>query len=140
LLPKSLKEGKLNLWIRHQAKLLGLKVKDLVLISVHKKHHIDELVSLIDRYRGKRNVYVIGSTNVGKSSLINQMLRSEGMLDYDLITTSVIPATTLNLIEIPFFESGKAGRMLFRPAAGVIIRGRNRSRIRRIHNRIHRLQ
>lgn len=106
LLPKSLKEGKLNLWIRHQAKLLGLKVKDLVLISVHKKHHIDELVSLIDRYRGKRNVYVIGSTNVGKSSLINQMLRSEGMLDYDLITTSIIPATTLNLIEIPFFDKG----------------------------------
>lgn len=106
LLPKSLKEGKLSLWIRHQAKLLGLKVKDIILISVQKKHHIDELVNMIDRYRYKRNVYVIGSTNVGKSSLINQMLRSEGMLDYDLITTSIIPATTLSLIEIPFFEKG----------------------------------
>ena len=106
LLPKSLKEGKLSLWVRHQAKSLGLKVKDIILISVTKKHHIDDLVNLVDKHRHKRNVYVIGSTNVGKSSLINQMLRSEGMLDYDLITTSVIPATTLSLIEIPFFSSG----------------------------------
>ena len=106
LLPKSLKEGKLSLWVRHQAKVLGLKVKDIILISVHKKHHIDELVAMMDRYRKGRNVYVLGSTNVGKSSLINQFLRSEGMLDYDLITTSLIPATTLNLIEIPFFKKG----------------------------------
>lgn len=104
LLPKSLKEGKLALWVRHQAKVLGLKVKDIVLISVHKKHHIDEVVMLMERYRKGRNVYILGSTNVGKSSLINQLLRSEGMLDYDLITTSLIPATTLNLIEIPFFN------------------------------------
>lgn len=106
LLPKSLKEGKLSLWVRHQAKVMGLKVKDILLISVHKKHHIDELVEMMDRYRKGRNVYILGSTNVGKSSLINQLLRSEGMLDYDLITTSIIPATTLNLIEIPFFEKG----------------------------------
>ena len=106
LLPKSLKEGKLSLWVRHQAKVLGLKVKDIILISVHKKHHIDELVMMMDRYRKGRNVYILGSTNVGKSSLINQLLRSEGMLDYDLITTSLIPATTLNLIEIPFFKKG----------------------------------
>ena len=106
LMPKSLKEGKLSLWVRHQAKVLGLKVKDIILISVHKKHHIDELVMMMDRYRKGRHVYVLGSTNVGKSSLINQLLRSEGMLDYDLITTSIIPATTLNLIEIPFFKKG----------------------------------
>lgn len=106
LMPKSLKEGKLSLWVRHQAKTLGLKVKDIILISVHKKHHIDELIDLMDRYRKGRHVYVLGSTNVGKSSLINQLLRSEGMLDYDLITTSLIPATTLNLIEIPFFKKG----------------------------------
>ena len=106
LLPKSLKEGKLSLWVRHQAKVLGLKVKDIILVSVHKKHHIDELVMMMDHYRKGRNVYILGSTNVGKSSLINQLLRSEGMLDYDLITTSLIPATTLNLIEIPFFKKG----------------------------------
>ena len=106
LLPKSLKEGKLSLWVRHQAKVLGLKVKDILLTSVTKKHHIDELVNMMERYRKGRHVYILGSTNVGKSSLINQLLRSEGMLDYDLITTSVIPATTLNIIQIPFFEKG----------------------------------
>ena len=106
LLPKSLKEGKLSLWVRHQAKVLGLKVKDIILVSVHKKHHIDEVSMLMDKYRKGRNVYILGSTNVGKSSLINQLLRSEGLLDYDLITTSLIPATTLNLIEIPFFKKG----------------------------------
>lgn len=106
ILPKSLKENKIALWIRHYAKMLGLKVKDVIVTSTLKKINIDLCIAKIDELRYGRDVYVLGATNVGKSSLINAMLRAEGMLDYDLITTSIIPATTLNLIEIPFFLDG----------------------------------
>ena len=40
-------------------------------------------------------------TNVGKSSLINALLKHYGSGDDNLITTSEFPGTTLDLIEIP---------------------------------------
>ena len=48
-----------------------------------------------------RNVYIVGVTNVGKSSLINALLKHYGTGDDTLITTSEFPGTTLDLIEIP---------------------------------------
>lgn len=104
LLPKSMKDGKIGLWLRNQVKKLGLRPKEVMLISVKNKYHLDELLNSIENRRYGRNVYFLGATNVGKSSLINALIRSVGMLDYDLITTSVIPATTLNLIKIPLFS------------------------------------
>lgn len=104
LLPKSMKDGKIGVWIREQIKNYGLKVKDIVLISVKNKFHIDDVIRMMELHRYGRNVYILGATNVGKSSLINALIRSVGMLDYDLITTSIIPATTLSLIKIPMFD------------------------------------
>ncbi|WP_249026574.1 GTPase [Thomasclavelia cocleata] len=45
--------------------------------------------------------YIVGVTNVGKSSLINALLKHYGTGDDTLITTSEFPGTTLDLIEIP---------------------------------------
>ena len=104
LLPKSMKDGKIGVWLRNQVKKLGLRPKDVMLISVKNKYHLDDLLNNIENRRYGRDVYFLGATNVGKSSLINALIRSVGMLDYDLITTSVIPATTLNLIKIPMFS------------------------------------
>ncbi|WP_444810765.1 GTPase, partial [Streptococcus canis] len=47
-----------------------------------------------------RNVYVVGVTNVGKSTLINAIIQ-EVTGDKDVITTSRFPGTTLDKIEIP---------------------------------------
>ena len=104
LLPKSMKDGKIGVWLRAQVKKMGLRPKEVMLISVKNKYHLDDLLNSIEARRYGRHVYFLGATNVGKSSLINALIRSVGMLDYDLITTSVIPATTLNVIKIPMFN------------------------------------
>lgn len=45
-------------------------------------------------------MYVVGVTNVGKSTLINQIIKQRTGVE-DLITTSRFPGTTLDKIEIP---------------------------------------
>jgi ribosome biogenesis GTPase YqeH len=54
----------------------------------------------MDEYRNGKDVYVVGCTNVGKSTFINRIIR-EFSGEEDVITTSQFPGTTLDLIDIP---------------------------------------
>ncbi|GAJ25230.1 GTP-binding protein YqeH [Liquorilactobacillus sucicola DSM 21376 = JCM 15457] len=101
LLPKSLKRSKLRDWIRQNANMQGLRPVDVALVSAKKNHMIASLLSMIDKYRANRDVYVVGVTNVGKSTLINQIIKQKTGIA-ELITTSRFPGTTLDKIEIPF--------------------------------------
>ena len=58
------------------------------------------MIEKIEQYRKGRDVYVVGVTNVGKSTLINAIIQ-EITGDKDVITTSRFPGTTLDKIEIP---------------------------------------
>lgn len=100
LLPRSLKRPKLKDWVRQRANAEGIHPVDVLLTSATRGHSIDKLLAAIEKYRKGRDVYVVGVTNVGKSTLINQIIKqSTGM--QDLITTSRFPGTTLDKIEIP---------------------------------------
>lgn len=103
VLPRSLKRPKLTDWLRQQANLNGLRPVATTLLSAKNGHDVDDLLQLIDRYRGDRDVYVVGVTNVGKSTLINRILKQNTGVA-DLITTSRFPGTTLDKIEIPLGE------------------------------------
>jgi 30S ribosome assembly GTPase len=100
LLPKSVKRSKLIQWMKHEAKQLGLQPIDVLLVSATKGSSINEAIEKIDHYRDGKDVYVVGCTNVGKSTFINRIIKNvagEG----DVITTSHFPGTTLDMIEIP---------------------------------------
>ena len=100
ILPKSLKEHRLNTWVRRQFKEYGIKPLDVVVTSGKKNMNFDEIFDKIDEYRHGRDVYVVGITNVGKSTFINRMLKNYSDTT-NLITTSEFPGTTLDLIKIP---------------------------------------
>ena len=100
LLPRSLRRPKLRDWMRQQANQAGLRPIDTVLVSAKKNHQIDELLDTIEKYRHGQDVYVVVVTNVGKSTLINQIIKQRTGVK-DLITTSRFPGTTLDEIEIP---------------------------------------
>ena len=57
------------------------------------KHAIKEVIDKIEHYRKGRDVYVVGVTNVGKSTLINAIIQ-EITGDQNVITTSRFPGTT----------------------------------------------
>ena len=103
VLPKSLKVGKLTAWLREQAASRSLKPKDILVTSAQNKDDVAELMEAIEYYRRGRDVYVVGVTNVGKSTLINAIIKSASGSE-DVITTSRFPGTTLDKIEIPLDE------------------------------------
>ncbi|WP_395320982.1 ribosome biogenesis GTPase YqeH [Levilactobacillus parabrevis] len=104
LLPSSLKRSKLKDWIRQRANEQGLRPIDVTLLSAKTNQSVDQLLELINKYRGDRDVYVVGVTNVGKSTLINQIIRQNTGVK-DLITTSRFPGTTLDKIELPLDDN-----------------------------------
>ncbi|MBF0699816.1 ribosome biogenesis GTPase YqeH [Streptococcus danieliae] len=105
ILPKSVKDKKLLRWLTERAHEEGLRPVDVQLTSAQNKDAIKDLIEKIDRYRKGRDVYVVGVTNVGKSTLINAIIQ-ELSGDKNVITTSRFPGTTLDKIEIPL-EDGR---------------------------------
>lgn len=100
ILPKSVKDGKVTQWLMERAHEVGLRPVDVVLTSAQNKLTIKNLMEKIESHRKGRDVYVVGVTNVGKSTLINAIIQ-EITGDKDIITTSRFPGTTLDKIEIP---------------------------------------
>lgn len=96
LLPKSVKEYKLINYIK---KNYNLNIVDIIFVSSNKNYNIDLLYNLINKRKVSNNVYLVGNTNAGKSTLINALIKSYGKND-SFITTSSLPATTIDLIEV----------------------------------------
>ncbi|WP_283678266.1 ribosome biogenesis GTPase YqeH [Lentilactobacillus sp. Marseille-Q4993] len=106
VLPASLKKKKVADWLRQRANAAGIRPVDVQLVSAKTNQDVDSLLVNIDKLRKGKDVYVVGVTNVGKSTLINQIIRqSTGVKD--LITTSRFPGTTLDKIEIPLDDDKK---------------------------------
>ncbi|RXZ77310.1 ribosome biogenesis GTPase YqeH [Paenibacillaceae bacterium] len=106
LLPKVTNLNRLRNWVQKQAKQEGLRTVDIVLCSALRSTGFDHVIEALDRYRKGRDVYVVGATNVGKSTLINRLIRDYSDLGNEL-TTSRYPGTTLSAVHIPL-DDGKS--------------------------------
>ena len=73
---------------------------DKIVISANKNYNLDELMKLIKKHRVYKDVYVIGNTNAGKSTLMNKIIDNYS-IDTSSITISSMPSTTLDEIRIP---------------------------------------
>ena len=96
LLPMSVKDEKIIDYI----KKLNINFKDIVIISSEKNLNMDNLYKKIIKYKKSNEVYVVGYTNAGKSSLISRFISDYGDGDTNL-TVSPLPSTTLNKVYIP---------------------------------------
>lgn len=94
-IPKSVKDDKIIEYIKN----LNIDFKDIIIISSKKNYNIDYLLNRIKYYQTSKNVYVVGNTNSGKSTLINTLMKNYSDNDYQL-TMSAMPSTTLNKVSI----------------------------------------
>jgi hypothetical protein len=100
LLPKSTNKAKLVSWLKKEAKEAGLHPADVLLVSSAKGYNVREAMAQMEQLRNGRDVYVVGCTNVGKSTFINRIIK-ETAGNEGIITTSPVPGTTLDMIRIP---------------------------------------
>ncbi|GGJ83620.1 hypothetical protein GCM10007063_02650 [Lentibacillus kapialis] len=100
LLPKSTNRNKLIKWLQAMGREAGIALEDVHLISSVKGHGLSDLSEVIETKRKDQDVYIVGTTNVGKSTFINKLIQQTTGTK-DVITTSYFPGTTLGFIEIP---------------------------------------
>lgn len=82
---------------------LSDKIVDTIICSSKKNFHIDDVMDKIYEYKKSNNVYVVGYTNAGKSTLINKILYNYTDKE-PMITTSLLPSTTIDAITIEINE------------------------------------
>lgn len=98
IMPKSLKDEKIrNYFLERYSNIL-----DVVVVSSIKNYQMDLLYKQILTYV-KDTVYLVGNTNSGKSTLLNQFIHNYGEGEGE-ITTSMYPSTTLNEVKIKFSD------------------------------------
>ena len=99
VLPKSVKESKLIDYLES----LDIHFEEVIVVSVNKNYNMDYLLKKIKMYQTTKNVYVVGHTNAGKSSLINKLIENYSESTQEL-TMSPLPSTTLNTVKIELNE------------------------------------
>ena len=95
VLPKSVKEEKLKRYFAN----INVHFEEIIVISTSKNYNIDYLLKRIKYFQTSKNVYVVGHTNAGKSSLINRLIKNYSDKTQEL-TMSPLPSTTLNMVNI----------------------------------------
>ncbi|XP_029456848.1 nitric oxide-associated protein 1 isoform X2 [Rhinatrema bivittatum] len=84
--------------------------EDVLLISAKTGYGVEELITRLQRsWRYKGDVYLLGATNAGKSTLFNALLQSDYCKSkapevIDRATISSWPGTTLNLLKFPIIN------------------------------------
>lgn len=95
VLPKSVPDRKLEQYIKD----LEIDVEEIITVSTVKNYNIDYLLNRIKFHQTSKNVYIVGHTNAGKSTLINKLIKNYSDNPREL-TISPLPATTLNTVHI----------------------------------------
>ncbi len=94
VLPKSVKDEKIINYLIEK-----YSFKDYIVVSSLSNYNMDLLYKKVLKFKNSNDVYLVGETNAGKSSLINKIVGNYSECVPSL-TTSNVPETTLNKISI----------------------------------------
>lgn len=98
VLPKSVKNEKIVNYVSNK-----FGIKDILVVSAFKKINLDSLYNKLIKLGKNKKIYFVGSTNSGKSTLINEMIKSYNGCEGE-ITVSNYPSTTLSTINVKIGE------------------------------------
>lgn len=100
VLPLSVKNSNLLAYVDE----MGINYVDKIIISTTKNFNFDALMDKIKTHQKSNNVYVVGYTNVGKSSMINKIIYNYSDSNLE-VTTSILPSTTLANVNVEVNEN-----------------------------------
>lgn len=116
ILPRQMNPSKTAVWIHERLKEYKLKVLDVAMISNISNYGVNGILRKINHfYKNGVNAVVMGATNVGKSTLINNYLAKNSVL-----TVSKYPGTTLNFVKMRIPDT----KIVLIDTPGIIPKGR----------------
>ncbi|NLA34041.1 MAG: GTPase RsgA [Tenericutes bacterium] len=95
VLPLSIKDENIIKYIDS----LGFEYQDIIIVD-KKNYNLDLLMKKIKKHQTTKDVYVVGHTNTGKSTIINNIIKNYSNSNKEQLTISPLPSTTLNKITI----------------------------------------
>ncbi|KAL6785331.1 hypothetical protein ACKKBG_A03405 [Auxenochlorella protothecoides x Auxenochlorella symbiontica] len=103
LLPESLHRHHLEAWARQRLAAAGLpRPSTIAVVSSLRGWGVKDLLNRLQRGVGGRgDVWVVGTQNAGKSSLINAMRGAAGLGSRRDVTATHVPGTTLGALAVP---------------------------------------
>lgn len=121
LLPADFSQDRVRIWVKQELEKVGMtdvSTRDIHLISCKTGNNVRPLLRSMKQMarQRRRDLYVIGAANVGKSTFINRLIelgrsggdaqrkkkkkQGEQSKGGSLVTTSALPGTTLDFIEV----------------------------------------
>jgi 30S ribosome assembly GTPase len=100
LFPRQTNLAKVEAWLMDEVKKKRLEADKILLVSARKGTNVEQVKTLIESYANERDIYVVGTANVGKSSLVNRLLQLFGDAQEIGLTTSRYPGTTLSTVRV----------------------------------------
>jgi ribosome biogenesis GTPase A len=128
LLPSSVKLGHIMQWIWKRCAASGMRRRPraVYLISAERGLGIRGFVQgLVAAARESRtdHIYIMGAANVGKSTLLNRIIRGHpghGSKPTRELTTSVVPGTTLGMVRLPLKNAATGERIVIMDTPGIV--------------------
>ena len=116
LLPQSYGSNRLLAWLKAEGRRYGIHYHSVQLVSARTGEGIPGLMrkagelAAREGQLGKRDIYLIGAVNTGKSSLINRLqemryVKKGELASSSAVTSSIYPGTTLGLVAFPLIPA-----------------------------------
>ncbi len=105
LFPKKFEDKDLKEYLKERFNEVGINPYGIFLFGNEDSVVDDEYIKALNKAREGHDVYLIGSTASGKTSLINRMLKFFTNTSKRVIKTIQYPGTSLQMLEIPFSKS-----------------------------------
>ena len=101
ILPKDINDAVVIEEARRRLLTEGIHPNDIIVTSSSKNVNLETLFKKMNQYREGRDVYFIGASSVGKSTMVNAILKSYKNDTSRVISTYKVPGTLLDVMEIP---------------------------------------
>ena len=103
LLPKTVTKEKISEYVAHRFRVAGIKTtcENVSIVSKTEDENIREVLTKIFELKNGKSVYVIGSDEAGKTSLIQGFLKIYSNLSNGTICTHEYKDTNLKVMDIP---------------------------------------
>lgn len=105
LFSPNVKDASLKAFLKERFQEVGIKPVNVILVSATKNYNIHDFTKEVIKRRKRHDVYLIGSSSSGKSSIIDALLTVFKNTSNREIRSEIYPDTRLRILAIPFDNS-----------------------------------